>query len=239
VDMIGVAEVLIGAIGLVAAFVIYQWQRHRKGLGVAVLTDRPLLSTPMPFTLTVHHDGTVVGKPRMIGLRIANTGNVPIETADFVQPLSITFPSCEVLSAEVTGVRPDELTATLRVDGPTVILDPCLLNPTDLIEVQCLLDGYYDLRVDCRVVGVQSVQQVNLPRDSWDKVWRVSIVDVVMFSLGLVILISAAVALFMGGGRGAFLGLALLLGGILWSWNGVRFFRRNQLWLALPPPKGS
>src|SRR6266508_6678767 len=79
---------------LVAAFVIYQWQRHRKGLGVAVLTDRPLLSTPMPFTVTLHHDGKVVGKPRLIILRIANTGNVAIETADFVQPLSITFPGC-------------------------------------------------------------------------------------------------------------------------------------------------
>jgi len=193
----------------------------------------------MPFTVTLHHDGKVVGKPRLIILRIANTGNVAIETADFVQPLSITFPGCEVLSAEVTGVRPDELTATVRVDGPAMILDPCLLNPTDLIEVQCLLDGSHDLRVECRFVGVRSVQQVNLPRDSWDKVWRVTIVDVVMFSLGLVILIGPAVALFIGGGSSAFLGVVLLLGGMLWSWIGLRFFRRNQLWLALPPPKGS
>jgi hypothetical protein len=55
------------------------------------------------------------------------------------------------------GVRPVELTATLRTDGPTVTLNPCLLNPTDLIEVQCLLDGSHDLQVECRVVGLRPV----------------------------------------------------------------------------------
>jgi hypothetical protein len=152
-DVIGVAEVLIGVVGLVAAFLIFRWQRYRKGLGVAVLTDRPLLMTPSPFAVSLHHNGKVVGEPRLIVLRIANTGNMPIEASDFERPLSITFPYCEVISAEVTGVRPAELTATLRMDGPTVTLDPCLLNPTDLIEVQCLLDGSDDLHVECRVVG--------------------------------------------------------------------------------------
>jgi hypothetical protein len=208
-------------------------------LGVAVLTDRPLLLTPSPFAISLHHDSKVVSEPRLIVLRIANTGNVPIEASDFERPLSIMFPYCEVLSAEVTGVRPDDLTATLRTDGPRIILDPCLLNATDLIEVQCLLDGGLDdLRVECRVVGVRSVEQVNLPRDSWGRVWRVDIGDVIMYSLGTVISIGAAVALFLGGGRGVFFGFVLLLGGMLWSWSGVRLIRRSRLWLALPPPQG-
>jgi hypothetical protein len=238
-NMIGVAEVLIGAVGLVAAFFIYRWQRQRKGLGVAVLTDRPLLMTPSPFAVTVHHDGKVVGEPWLIVLRIANTGNVPIEASDFERPLSITFPYSEVLSAEVTGVRPVELTATLRTDGPTVTLDPCLLNPTDLIEVQCLLDGSHDLQVECRAVGVRSVETVSLPRDSWGKVWRVSTGDVVMLSLGPVIAIGLAVGLFLGGGGGdVFAGFVVLLGGLLWFWIGLRTIRRSRLWLTLPPPQG-
>jgi hypothetical protein len=235
-DVIGVAEVLIGTVGLVAALLIYRWQRYRKGLGVAVLTDRPLLMTPSPFAVSVHHDGKVVAEPRLIVVRIANTGNVPIEASDFERSLSMTFPQCEVLSAEVTGVRPAELTATLRTDGPTITLEPCLLNPTDLIEVQCLVDGSTELQVDCRVVGVRSVEKVNLPRDSWGKVWRVSTVEVVAMSLMPVLGIGLAVGLFLSGNPT--IGLVVLIGGIVWFWIDLRTIRKSRLWLALPPPQG-
>jgi hypothetical protein len=39
-DVIGVAEVALAAVGLVAAFVIYRWQRHHKALSFAILTNR-------------------------------------------------------------------------------------------------------------------------------------------------------------------------------------------------------
>jgi hypothetical protein len=221
-NVIGVAEVLIGAIGLVAAFVIYRWQRQRKGLGVAVLTSRPLLTTPSPFGVSIHHDGKEVSEPRLVILRIANTGNVSIGTTDFERPLSIGFPYCQVLSAEVTGVHPDDLTPTIRTDGPTVIIDPCLLNPTDLIEVQSLLDGGLDdPRIDCRVVGVRSVEHVKLPRDSWGKVWRVSTGEVLILSLAPMLPIGLAIGLFIGGGSNILFELALLLGGMLWFWSGL------------------
>jgi hypothetical protein len=235
--MIGVAEVAIAAIGLVAAFVIYRRQRNHKALSFAILTNRSLLTTPSPFAVSVHHNGKIVGDPRLIVLRIASTGNVPIETADFEQPLSITFLYCQVLSAEVTGSRPDGLTTTLKMDGPTLVLDPCLLNPTDLIEVQCLLDGNVeDLRIQCRIIGVQSVEEVNLPRDSWGKVWRVSIGDVVMLTLWPLTFFGLAVLALNGGNT--VLGIASLFGGLLASWWGIRNFRRSRLWLALPPPEG-
>jgi hypothetical protein len=38
-----------------------------RGLGVAVLTDRPLLMTPSPFAVSVHYDGKVVGEPSRWG----------------------------------------------------------------------------------------------------------------------------------------------------------------------------
>jgi hypothetical protein len=202
-----------------------------------VLTNRPLVTTPSPFTISVHHNGKVVGEPRLIVLRIANTGNVPIETADFEQPLSIRFLYCQVLSAEVTGGRPDDLATPLHLDGHMLTLDPCLLNPTDLIEVQCLLDGSLEnLQVECRVVGVQSVNQVNLPRDSWGKVWRVSTVEVVLLTLVPLAIIGVALAVFRSGN--ILVGVAVLIGGLLWLWTGIRTFRRSPLWLALPPPDG-
>jgi hypothetical protein len=236
-DVIGVAEVALAAVGLVAAFVIYRWQRHHKALSFTIVTNRPLLTTPSPFTVTVQHNGKNVGEPRLVVLRIANTGNVPIETADFEQSLSITFLYCQLLSAEVTGSRPDELTTNLKLDGPTLILDPCLLNPSDLIEIQCLLDGSLEeFRIACRIIGVQSVRQVNLPRDSWGKVWRVSSSDVVILSLAPLMAIGLATLAFRGGN--VFFGIAVLLGGLLWTWWGIRTFRRSRLWLALPPPKG-
>jgi hypothetical protein len=185
----------------------------------------------------VQHSGKNVSEPRLIVLRIANTGNVPIETADFEQSLSITFSYCQILSAEVTASRPDELTTDLKMDGPTLILDPCLLNPSDLIEIQCLLDGSLEeLRVEARIIGVQSVTKVSLPRDSWGKVWRLSTSDVVVLTLAPLMAIGLATLAIRGGN--VYLGIAFLLGGLLWTWQGIRTFRRSRLWLALPPPKG-
>jgi hypothetical protein len=114
-----------------------------------------------------------------------------------------------------------------------------LLNPSDLIEVQCLLDGNFDaLQADCRILGVRSVQHVKLPRDSWGKVWRLSIFDAVVLSLFPVLVIGWAAFLFTEGGRNILAGFAVLLAGSLLAWSTLRNIRRSRLWLTLPPPEG-
>jgi hypothetical protein len=86
---------------------------------------------------------------------------------------------------------------------------------------------------------VRSVEKVNLPRDSWGKVWRVSTGDVVMLSLGPLLAIGLAVSLFLGdGGGNALAGFVALFGGMLWFWIGLRTIRRSRLWLTLPSPPG-
>jgi len=63
-DVGGVAGVLVGVLGLATAFVIYRLERQRKGLGLAVLTNRPLLTGESPFVVNVQHEGQPVGEPR-------------------------------------------------------------------------------------------------------------------------------------------------------------------------------
>jgi hypothetical protein len=241
-DVINLSQLLIGTAGLAAAFVIYRWQRQSKGLGYAVLTNRSLLTVRSPFAISVHHNGNVVREPRLCVMRVANTGNVPIQVADFERSVTFTFPQCEVLSVEVSGVRPDDLTVTLRVDGPTVTIEPCLLNPADVVEIQCLLDGdLVEPRVECRIVGVQSVRRVELARDSWGKVWRVSTSEFIVTNLATILLAGIAVWVFTNrkdSGISLGVGSVVALAAVLTCWHSISNFRRSRLWLTLPPPSG-
>jgi hypothetical protein len=240
-DALGVVEVAVGTLALGATFIVYKWQLQCRGLGVVVLTNRPLISTPSPFPVTMSHDGRFAIEPWIIVLRVANTGNVPIQADDFVVPLSVTFPVGELLSAEITGLHPRELAASLRTDHQSVTLEPCLLNPSDLIEIQCLLDGanlgVEDPHAACRVVGVKSVRIATVPRDSWGKAWRISTAEfVVMALLGGAAILGGVVVLILGGP--VILALALLLFGAAMGWYDLNAFRRSRLWLHLPPPDG-
>jgi hypothetical protein len=202
VDVSGLLGLISAAAGVLALLAMYRWQRQTKGFGYAVLTNRSLLALESPFAVSLHHNGNAVREPRLVVVRLANTGNVPIQPTEFERSVVFIFPECKVLSAEVTGVRPDGLTASLQAAGPTVVIEPCLLNPADVIEVQCLLDGRLTRpRVECRIAGVQSVRRVELPRDSWGNIWQVSFGDFVLFNFVTLLLALGAFGFFVNGGE--------------------------------------
>jgi len=102
------------------------------------------------------------------------------------------------------------------MDGDSATIHPRLLNPADLVEIQCLLDGNLDdedLIVDCRVVGVPSVERVRLSKDSWGKVWRASKLEA-LISIGVPLLLATqgTVALFVANSRRAVIADGFLFG---------------------------
>jgi hypothetical protein len=50
---------------------------------MAVLNNRELLRSDHTFSLEVRHEGEVVGSPRLVVVRVVNTGTQPIEAAEF------------------------------------------------------------------------------------------------------------------------------------------------------------
>lgn len=223
------------------ALLIYRWQRQHKELAYAVLTNRPLLTGDTPFGLTLHHDEKIVKQPRLVVLRIANSGNAPIEAIDFEHPLVLTFRPCAVLSVDVTVTHPVELAPTVSSVGSTVTVEPCLLNAGDLIEIQSLLDGVPDeISATARAVGVQSVRREELPRDSWGKVWRLSVPDVILgflLPLGCAAL-GAWILAVIGHWRALFVSIPLFVAAGVAFWWAVSLVRRNRRWLVIPPPRG-
>jgi hypothetical protein len=236
--VIGVAQVAAGALGIGAAYLLHRI-RKRKRLGYSLLTNRPLLAFNTPFAVEVHHHGKPVTDPVLAVVRVANIGSIPIEKTDYEQAITITFPGCAMLSAQLTGVQPKELTPALTVQDEAARLEPVLLNPADVVEVQFLLDGRVNgIEVWTRIVGVKSVHNVRLPRDSWDRLWRVSLGELLMALAVSVIAFAGSIYFLAFGGLAIVLALMFLLGGIYFSWDTVAKFRRTRLWLNLPPPKG-
>ena len=241
VDVVGLAGLVIAVAALAASFVIYRWQRQRKSLGCAVITNRPLLAFQSPFAVSVHHAGRLVDKPRLVVMRVANTGSLPIEVGDYERQIAIMFAGCDVLSVEVTGVHPAELRPILSIKGDAITMEPCLLNPGDVIELQILLDGASATpQTNCRTVGVQSANAIKVPRDSWGKAWRVTAIEAVTStSAGLLPL---AVGAWLGVRPGGVTGITVagifgLLAGLS-CWYALSTYRRGRILRALPLPEG-
>ena len=231
-------EAIVGVIAVVAAIGIFLAERKTKGLALAVVTDRAIVSQASAFPLEVLHNGIKVLKPRLVVLRLANAGEQPITSADFEQPLRVRLVDASILSTETTLTRPHAFKPSVLLDGPDAVrLDPCLMNQRDMVEIQMLVDGKpSQVLAEARISGVQDVEQVRLPRTSWDEPWRFSKFDVIIGALPPAIFAGLGISLFLTSDNlltQAAAGVLVLLAGVVWPWYLWRSERRNRLFLEV------
>lgn len=137
---------VVGAIGIAVALLIYFWQRKPKTLDYSVVSNVPLVShaAGMVGNLEVVYNRQSVKDPRLLVVRIKNTGKVAIVGEDYVEGPSIHFGSpVEVIDAfQVGGSSPNmvQLIAVGHGHGP-VEPEVGLLNSGEYFDLQMLLDG--------------------------------------------------------------------------------------------------
>jgi hypothetical protein len=102
---------------------------------------------------------------RFASVRIVNTGNTAIRVADYQEPTAVVLEGAgEVMSASVTATRPSNIDVATPLRGNRVLMDPVLLNPADLIELQFLTSGRAsDIRIDARIEGITTHRLTQLP----------------------------------------------------------------------------
>lgn len=237
VDVVGWLQVALGALGIVITLLLVQRERQSRALTYAVVNNRSVVVNPSKFALEVRHDGQHVAKPRIVVVRIANSGSQPIAAEDYEEPLTIVLRGAKVLSSDVTVTRPSTLSPSLtRLNVEEVVLERRLLNPRDLIEVQMLVDGVPSaVEVEARVVGVGRITPVKLPQTSWGQPWRFSKVDkaiVIASTLGFIAL--GASFLWVDSLVSRIVGVAVItFFAVVYPWLSWRSARRNSLFLGV------
>jgi len=171
----------IGAIFAILAFAfglfLYWKQRQRKELSYQFVYGAPLVSIEeaVKERVKILLDDKPVQDIWLVAVRILNSGNLPIVSADYERPVSLCFSeNTQIISAEVSGTKPKSLQATVSVEDTKVVLAPVLLNSGDSIILKMLLNQFDGkISVYGHIVGVKDIGQLgSQPRAlfTWEKV---------------------------------------------------------------------
>ena len=144
-----VVGAVIGLIGVGAAIGIALWQHKPKRLDYRVRTNVPILSqhaSELGSRIVVAHYGNELKEPRLVTVRIMNTGKQAIVAEDYVQGITIEYeanPPFEAFIARESGpgICTDVWSGTGGMHGDPIDVRPMLMNQGDWFDVQLLSDG--------------------------------------------------------------------------------------------------
>jgi hypothetical protein len=152
-----------GFVAIIVSTVLYWTQRRRKALSYDIIVSSPLVSAvdEIKGRLEIYFDGKPVQDIHLVGVKIINSGNVPIVSADYERPVSLSFGrEAEILSAKALEPNPDSLQASVDIEATRVVLKPVLLNGGDSITLTSLVSGLSEISVDGRIVGVKDMREL-------------------------------------------------------------------------------
>ena len=140
-------------------------QRSCKGLSYDVVSQASLQQGDKDLMglLEISFDHKPVRDVHLITVRIYNSGNVPILSADYEVPITIRFgKQSKILRAKIVNQNPVSLPILMDVASDRGTIHPALLNPGDAFAVEFLVDqpdvqdrpySYAEKLVDVKVVG--------------------------------------------------------------------------------------
>ena len=149
---------------IIVAILLYWLQRRRKALSYEIVTSTPLLSVEEEIKgrVQILFDNKPIKDVHLIVVRIINSGNLPIVSADYEFPVSLSFgENSQILSCEVSETNPNSLQVTFNnIENTKVVLTPVLLNSGDAIALKMLVSQFEDrIFINGRIVGVKNIQK--------------------------------------------------------------------------------
>jgi hypothetical protein len=155
-------SVIVAAIFGVISIVLFIKQRRSKKLSYQVLTNTSLLSVASQIKQRVRItlDDKPVEDVSLVEIEIANSGNVPIASGDFEEPITINFGAeAEVLpTPTISSSKPSTLKPALTYKSADITINPVLLNQGDSFIIKALVSRFQKLVIDGRIVGVRDIR---------------------------------------------------------------------------------
>jgi len=156
---------LLALLALPWAFWLYLLQRPRKELAYAVLSSRRLLAiaSELRGRVQITVDEKPVEDVHLMVIGVKNSGNVPILQSDFVYPPRVRMLNHgRFISAEVSKLRPENLSVAVDFDSDHFSFAPLLLNPGDHFVIQALVSAQNAVfEPDFRIMGVSRIEKLS------------------------------------------------------------------------------
>lgn len=162
------ASIIVGAVvgiaGILVALAIARWQQHRISVDVFLDSDVALIKfrgTAESFAdgIEVTYDGRLVRSPRIIDAQVKNTGNRPVQAADYEEPIVLELQGgIAPIEATVIGASVDGIAGELFEEQPNgtraIRIRPSLMNRGDWFRVRMLFNDQESQFVGShRIVG--------------------------------------------------------------------------------------
>jgi hypothetical protein len=162
-ELLSWLAVIFTGLAVLVAIVVYRLQTKTKQLSYQIVTNSRLV-TAESFNnaehMRVYFGRRRVHDPRLLVVRLVNTGNTEIRPSDFEQHMEIAFEEgTKLVSIVKVDSKPTGLDPRINTgDDGRIAVSPLLMNEGDSIELQMLIDGDgKGLNVSGRVAGVKQL----------------------------------------------------------------------------------
>lgn len=157
--------VIFTALALVVGIYFGVRAEQHKSILVQYDTLRSLVSVTSNTSheLTIAYRGQPIANPHLLSAHIENTGTQVIEEKDVERPVTLTFGDAKVVGAEITSTYPPEVNANISTTDHGVVINHKLLNPSDRISFDILIDGEAKHpEAIARIAGVKALEITNM-----------------------------------------------------------------------------
>jgi hypothetical protein len=164
--VLGVIFALFGILLSLSATYVAR-HTNKKELSYSIISNIPLINEKnLSPRITIHFDNQILANAQIVTLKIWNSGRVPIEKRDFVEPLSISFgEKAKLLDFQIIETIPkvvSDLTDIKNKDNE-LILYPLLLNSGDGILLKLTLTNFVNnLKVSGLITEVKEIKRKEL-----------------------------------------------------------------------------
>ena len=134
-----------------------------KSLSYVIVSKSPLiLAEEKNEDLVVKFKGEKVSDPYLTVIKITNTGETPIRSADFESPIKISLGNdINILSKNIVEKSPDSLLIKATISNKSLLIDPTLLNPSDSFTIKLITSNNEpDIYVSARISGIKEITTI-------------------------------------------------------------------------------
>lgn len=132
---------ILPALAILVPLILYFKTRKIKSLSYLIVTKESLLTVDekLKQKITVLYENKPIENISLIIIRLLNTGNEPIKSNEFEDPITMSFsPNFCVLGAELIDANPPTINAKIKFENNDVFIEPLLLNKKDSITIKVI-----------------------------------------------------------------------------------------------------
>jgi hypothetical protein len=181
---------ILTGVSILATLLIPRWEQPHKDVTYDVIYRTKVLPVKeqeqLEGKLEIFYDRKPVKSLTVWGLKVRNSGTLPIQPSDYEKPISFSMgQNSQILSVDTIEADPPELTVKVIFKNERLFLEEKLLNSKDSITFKILVKDAEDhIYPDARIIGVKRIRSVDQKKRQAIRLGLLALLGLVFFFLG-------------------------------------------------------